>query len=517
MSPMKSLNFLSILFRIPFGLWFVFVVIWPADGLRPLRERARSWGEEVILIFDWLPQGKEENELGPFSSWNITGTYKGNWKFLISKNSSSKYPGFTNSNGNSVLELISTPTRISGVHYVQGLIIFHDVYENGKDVRGAQIKVEGVYIWPFRQLRMLVNSGKSGDVVQEDDYLFSTPYHLIGIFSSQLFLESPRDKIWKGKHSPIYGIEKQCNIEIAAQISRLSSIEDGGDEDKYYLEGLMESPSMDDDADCFSPMLLNATSGTAKISLLMIGHQAILDTYICILHLTAGIVVDSLFNAFATATFFKFVVFSLFEMRYLLAIWKANRPPNGENWDTMRRELSALHSRFYAILLGGVVVMYVFHKIFRFILLLLHSFWIPQICLNVIRNSRKPLRPLFILGMTITRMAIPFTISEPDVSSLILPDTYGYYRRFNQKPVEALDCVICMNPIELDQLSSDCMFSDPVRSFLSPEVSSTLVGRKNGMPNMSSPTSTFVESLYRSCSYTNSSRSTSVYFVGEWD
>ncbi|KAL3617520.1 hypothetical protein CASFOL_037841 [Castilleja foliolosa] len=106
-------------------------------------------------------------------------------------------------------------------------------------VLGAQIKVEGVYIWPFRQLRMLVNSGKSSDVVQEDDYLFSTPYHLIGIFSSQLFLESPRDKIWKGKHSPIYGIEKQCNIEIAAQISRLSSIEDGGDEDKYYLEGLI--------------------------------------------------------------------------------------------------------------------------------------------------------------------------------------------------------------------------------------------------------------------------------------
>lgn len=33
-----------------------------------------------------------------------------------------------------------------------------------------------------------------------------------------------------------------------------------GDHAKYHLEGLMESPSVDDDVDCFSPMLLNATS-----------------------------------------------------------------------------------------------------------------------------------------------------------------------------------------------------------------------------------------------------------------
>ena len=56
---------------------------------------------------------------------------------------------------------------------------------------------------------------------------------------------------------------------------------------------------------------------------------------------------ESLFNAFATAAFFKFVVFSIFEMRYLLAIWKASRPMNnGEGWEAMRRELSVLYSRF---------------------------------------------------------------------------------------------------------------------------------------------------------------------------
>lgn len=40
---------------------------------------------------------------------------------------------------------------------LQGVIIFHDVFDNNHDIAGSQIKVEGVYIWPFRQLRMVVN------------------------------------------------------------------------------------------------------------------------------------------------------------------------------------------------------------------------------------------------------------------------------------------------------------------------------------------------------------------------
>ncbi|KAL7086911.1 hypothetical protein ACP275_13G032200 [Erythranthe tilingii] len=521
MGPMKNWNIL-------FGLWLIFVVTWPVGGVRPLRQRPRSWGEE------WLPLGKDENEVGPFSSWNITGTYRGNWKFLESSNGTSKFPDFRNSNGNSVLELISTPTKITGVHYIQGVIIFHDVFDNERDIRGAQIRLEGVYVWPFRQLRMVANSGKEGDYGQEDDYLLTNPYHLLGVFSSQVFQESPREKIWNRKHSPIYEMEKRCNIEIAAQVSRLPPRKNDGDQEKYYLEGLMESPSVDEDVDCFSPVLLNATSintdiyynkainytlmvtfisflevlmlirqmeysntqsGTAKVSLLMVGHQAIIDTYICLLHLTAGILVESLFNAFATAAFFKFVVFSIFEMRYLLAIWKANRPPNGESWEQMRRELSALYSRFYGVLLGGVLVMYEFHKFLRFILLVLHSFWIPQIVLNVVRDSRKPLHVHFILGMTITRIAIPLYIfgcphnfmrieadrnwciclaifmglqalililqhyfgSRCFIPRQVLPDKYSYYRRFHQGSNNGIDCVICMTPIDLGPRSNDCM------------------------------------------------------------
>jgi hypothetical protein len=84
-----------------------------------------------------------------------------------------------------------------------------------------------------------------------------------------------------------------------------------------------------------------------KVSIVTIGYQAILDAYLCLVHLTAGIVREPLFNAFATAAFFKFVVFSIFEMRFVLMIWKASRPEAfNSGWSVMRRELSLLYTKF---------------------------------------------------------------------------------------------------------------------------------------------------------------------------
>lgn len=54
--------------------------------------------------------------------------------------------------------------------------------------------------------------------------------------------------------------------------------------------------------------------------------------------------------------------------------------------------------------------MYELHNYMRPILLLMYSFWIPQIVTNVIRDSRKPLHPYYIVGMTATRLAIPLYV-----------------------------------------------------------------------------------------------------------
>ena len=62
-----------------------------------------------------------------------------------------------------------------------------------------------------------------------------------------------------------------------------------------------------------------------KVSLASIGQQAVIDAYICLVHLSASVAVDALFNAFATVALFKFIVFSIFEMRYLLGLWRIRR------------------------------------------------------------------------------------------------------------------------------------------------------------------------------------------------
>ncbi|KAL6657997.1 hypothetical protein ACP70R_005777 [Stipagrostis hirtigluma subsp. patula] len=490
-----------------------------AAALRPIRERvasagagagaaaAASWGDEHAFF------KRDENEISPYS-WNITGTYKGSWSFAGATNGSSRFLEFVKSKGDSVLELLSTPTKINGVHYVQGSVTFHDVIDNAHDRGVAQIRLEGVYIWPFRQLRMVANSGADGEPLQEEDYFLSNPYHLLRIFSSQVFQESSEEKN-RRKNSLTYDMEKHCNTEIAAKVVRVSSNLNEGEHEKYRLEGLVESPAVDDDGECFSPILLNATSlnvevyynkavnytlmvtfisflqvlllirqmehsntqsGAAKVSILMIGQQAIMDAYLCLLHLTAGILVESLFNAFATAAFFKFVVFSIFEMRYLLAIWKASRPLNsGEGWEVMRRELSVLYSRFLWYSFGRNP---------------------SHIVTNVIRDTRKPLHPQYILGMTITRLAIPLYIFgcpsnfmriEPDqkwciavsifmgiqaavlllqhylgsrcfIPRQILPEKYCYHRKVEDSTNQPIDCVICMTTIDLTQRTSEYMW-----------------------------------------------------------
>ncbi|KAK9150180.1 hypothetical protein Syun_008489 [Stephania yunnanensis] len=509
-------------------LFLVFVIaLGPVvKGLRPLRESSQTWGDEWLF-------NRRDDDLSLNTAWNITGIYRGTWGIRDSNNNSSCLLQFEKSNGIAILELASSPTKITEVHYVQGVISFHDAFDNN-DSGASQLRVEGVYMWTFKQLRMVVNSRKDGELTREDDYVLSNPYHLLGIFSSQVFQDSAREKIRRRKRSSSFDIEKRCNLEIAAQISRISSGQYDGDRERYQLVGSMEGPSVDDDDRvCFSPMLLNATSvnievyynkavnytlmvtfisfmqvlllirqmehsntqsGAAKVSILVIGQQAIMDAYLCLLHLTAGILVESLFNAFATAAFFKFVVFSIFEMRYLLAIWKANRPMNnGEGWETLRRELSVLYSRFYGILLGGILIMYELHNFIKPILLILFSFWIPQIVTNVVRDSRKPLHPHYIIGMTITRLAIPlyvfgcpnnFMRIENDkywciclgifmglqasilllqhylgsrwfIPHQILPEKYSYYRRIDHDTNNGTDCVICMTSI--DHRSNDCM------------------------------------------------------------
>ncbi|GAM19291.1 hypothetical protein SAMD00019534_024660 [Acytostelium subglobosum LB1] len=231
-------------------------------------------------------------------------------------------------------------------------------------------------------------------------------------------------------------------------------------------------------------------AGAAKVSLYTVGMQAIMDAYLFLLHLTGGVVFESLFNAFATAAFFQFITFSLFEMRYLLIILKANIPQTAaEGWDALRREFSLFYLKFYTIMILIIMVIYYVSSLFQVILFILFSYWVPQIWSNVYRSTRRPFIWSYVLGMSITRLSLPlyfygcpnnFFSIKPNfaycaimviwtciqVLTLWLQDKYGPQffvpKRFlppkyqYTRPIsnsirnreEGQGCVICINDIE---------------------------------------------------------------------
>ncbi|KAL3685790.1 hypothetical protein R1sor_003812 [Riccia sorocarpa] len=501
-------------------------------AVRPLKEKGLGV-EHSSFLDQWLVS-EGSGGIGPYPMLNISGTYKGTWYV---RNNTGRFSDFQETSGNLIFELTSSPTDIRGVHYVQGEVVIQD--GNYRSDGDLQMKMEGVYVWPFRQLRMVLSTNVDRDRKFGNDFAQASPYHLV-------FQDSPRDRFRRNDRSgSMAELRRHCKIQMVTQVSAVVSDYKSGKREPQVCEmqGFMEGPMVDDDGECFSPLAVNATSvnvevyynkavnytlmvtfisflqvlflirqmehsntqsGTAKVSLLMIGQQAIMDAYLCLLHLTAGILLESLFNAFATAAFFKFVIFSIFEMRYLLAIWKARRPVNsGEGWEAMRRELSVLYSRFYGFLLGGILIMYELHSLLRYVLILFYSFWIPQIVANVVRDLRKPLHPYYILGMTVTRLAIPlYTFGCPHnfmrvetsftwcislvglmlfqagvlllqhymgarcfIPRQLLPEKYCYHRGVDRSTLasggetEALviDCVICMASVDTGSRSTEYM------------------------------------------------------------
>ncbi|KAI8838081.1 hypothetical protein BC829DRAFT_41228 [Chytridium lagenaria] len=86
-------------------------------------------------------------------------------------------------------------------------------------------------------------------------------------------------------------------------------------------------------------------SALSKVSVVTIGMQTVVDAYLCMLHFAAGGTVQHLFLPFITASFFKFIIFSVFEMRYVLEISRAQRRDSDET------VIGIMYSRFAHIFL----------------------------------------------------------------------------------------------------------------------------------------------------------------------
>lgn len=150
-------------------------------------------------------------------------------------------------------------------------------------------------------------------------------------------------------------------------------------------------------------------ASAARVSLLCIGWQAVLDAIVCVVHLLLCAFLPQLFTAFASVAFFKLIIFIVVEMRYIVVISHSRDPQRffqgGIN--QLRQEWALVHLRFYAVLFFSLVLLFFFQSYIDFLVLVAYSYWIPQIVTNCIREVRRPFHRTYLNGISIARLVIP--------------------------------------------------------------------------------------------------------------
>jgi hypothetical protein len=131
-------------------------------------------------------------------------------------------------------------------------------------------------------------------------------------------------------------------------------------------------------------------SASARVSLLCIGWQTVIDALLCIVHIWLSLAMQPLFSAFASVAFFKLLIFCVIEMKYMAIIIQARNASNGGNSvELLRHQTAMLNLRFYVALLGSCLGLTYSNNYRTLYMLLLYSFWIPQIIHNVVTEAKK--------------------------------------------------------------------------------------------------------------------------------
>jgi len=160
-------------------------------------------------------------------------------------------------------------------------------------------------------------------------------------------------------------------------------------------------------------LFTQAQSAATRVSLLCIGWQTVLDAMLCLVHIYQSLAIQPLFTAFASVAFFKLLIFCVIEMKYMAIIIQARNSSSGggNNVDILRRRIAMLHLRFYVALMGTLIVFFYAWENYKIIyVLVLYSFWLPQIVYNVITEAKGPLHHQYVYGISLSRLVAPLYV-----------------------------------------------------------------------------------------------------------
>ncbi|KAJ5071767.1 dsc e3 ubiquitin ligase complex subunit 1 [Anaeramoeba ignava] len=233
----------------------------------------------------------------------------------------------------------------------------------------------------------------------------------------------------------------------------------------------------------------NTDASWTKISRMCIGLQLILDSYLSLFHLNIALAFNSQFKAFTFLSFLGFVLFSIFEDRFLFSIWRVRRSDRFS--ENPYRQKYILYGQLFFGMMAGVFLFANFPGGFKFIVTFFYSFWLFQIIRNIRLDSRESLTPIYFFGTSLCRLVFPlyflwnssnflrirpapgfgiFLLFYVMIQSIViyLQDKFGSrffipkkflpqkYNYFQQRELSDNFCVICRCEIEDDYMITPC-------------------------------------------------------------
>jgi len=121
---------------------------------------------------------------------------------------------------------------------------------------------------------------------------------------------------------------------------------------------------------------------------------------------------------FLLSSFLHFVSFALFELPWLLDVWKAHHPDLfARGGAEARRQSLLLYLRFYGALLVGLLMLgyaVSYPRLLRVVALLVYAMWVPQIVLQWYRGVRGALSVAFVAVQSTLRLSLPLYLALYD-------------------------------------------------------------------------------------------------------
>eukprot|EP00474_Spongospora_subterranea_P010628 CRZ11086.1 hypothetical protein [Spongospora subterranea] len=148
----------------------------------------------------------------------------------------------------------------------------------------------------------------------------------------------------------------------------------------------------------------------SSISLLTIAILALLDSYMCVVHVALGMRVPDLWLSFIILTMIEFLLFSVFQVRLIFSVWKSNNRMqfDSASQDDRRHMINQLHSKlFIFILIGLIVVLFSVQNYEKLVIVILHSPWIAQIVYSVMYDVHRGFLPKYLVVMASCRLFLP--------------------------------------------------------------------------------------------------------------